>query len=134
MNIEERNEYIRYRIETSYKTFDAAKMLADNEFWNSAVNRLYYSIFYAVNALLVLNDIKTKTHSSIKSQFSLHFVKTGKIDKKYGKLLSKLFDWRQRGDYDNLVDYDKESVEPLFKSVKEMIELIDSEIENKLIQ
>ncbi len=102
MNIEERNEYIRYRIETSYKTFDAAKMLADNEFWNSAVNRLYYSIFYAVNALLVLNDIKTKTHSSIKSQFSLHFVKTGKIDKKYGKLLSKLFDWRQRGDYDNL--------------------------------
>lgn len=134
MNIEERNEYIRYRIETSYKTFDAAKMLADNEFWNSAVNRLYYSIFYAVNALLVLNDIKTKTHSSIKSQFSLHFVKTGKIDKKYGKLLSKLFDWRQRGDYDNLVEYDKESVEPLFKSVKEMIELIDSEIENKLTQ
>lgn len=134
MNIEERNEYIRYRIETSYKTFDAAKMLADNEFWNSAVNRLYYSIFYAVNALLVLNDIKTKTHSSIKSQFSLHFVKTRKIDKKYGKLLSKLFDWRQRGDYDNLVEYDKESVEPLFKSVKEMIELIDSEIENKLTQ
>lgn len=134
MNIEERNEYIRYRIETAYKTFDAAKMLADNEFWNSAVNRLYYSIFYAVNALLVLNDIKTKTHSSIKSQFSLHFVKTGKIDKKYGKLLSKLFDWRQRGDYDNLVDYDKESVEPLFKSVKEMIELIDSKIENKLTQ
>ena len=132
MNIEERNEYIRYRIETSYKTFDAAKMLADNEFWNSSVNRLYYSVFYAVNALLVLNDIKTKTHSSIKSQFSLHFVKTGKIDKKYGKLLSKLFDWRQRGDYDNLVDYDKESVEPLFKSVKEMIELIEDEIENTL--
>ena len=74
MNLEERNEYIRYRIETAYKTFDAAKMLADNEFWNSSVNRLYYSLFYAVNALLVLNEIKTKTHSSIKSQFSLHFM------------------------------------------------------------
>ena len=132
MNIEARNEYIRYRIETAYKTFDAAKMLADNEFWNSSVNRLYYSLFYAVNALLVLNEIKTKTHSSIKSQFSLHFIKTGKIDKKYGKLLAKLFDWRQKGDYDNLVDYDKESVEPLFVSVKEMIEIIENEIENAL--
>jgi len=132
MNIEERNEYIRYRIETAYKTFDAAKMLADNEFWNSSVNRLYYSLFYAVNALLVLNEIKTKTHSSIKNQFSLHFIKSGKIDKKYGKLLAKLFDWRQKGDYDNLVDYDKESVEPLFVSVKEMIEIIENEIENAL--
>ncbi len=132
MNLEERNEYIRYRIETAYKTFDAAKMLADNEFWNSSVNRLYYSLFYAVNALLVLNEIKTKTHSSIKSQFSLHFIKTKKIDKKYGKLLAKLFDWRQKGDYDNLVDYDKKSVEPLFVSVKEMIEIIENEIENTL--
>ena len=132
MNIKERNEYIRYRIETAYKTFDAAKILADNEFWNSSVNRLYYSVFYAVNALLVLNEIKTKTHSSIKSQFSLHFIKTGKIDKKYGKLLAKLFDWRQKGDYDNLVDYDKESVEPLFVLVKEMIELIENKIENAL--
>ena len=132
MNLEERNEYIRYRIETAYKTFDAAKMLADNEFWNSSVNRLYYSLFYAVNALLVLNEIKTKTHSSIKSQFSLHFIKSGKIDKKYGKLLAKLFDWRQKGDYDNLVEYDKESVEPLFFSVKEMIEIIENEIENTL--
>ncbi|RLD68458.1 MAG: hypothetical protein DRI95_02995 [Bacteroidetes bacterium] len=107
-------------------------MLADNEFWNSSVNRLYYSLFYAVNALLVLNEIMTKTHSSIKSQFSLHFIKSGKIDKKYGKLLAKLFDWRQKGDYDNLVDYDKESVEPLFISVKEMIEIIENEIENAL--
>jgi hypothetical protein len=48
--------------------------------------------------------------------------------------LSKLFDWRQRGDYDNLVDYDKVSVEPLFVSVKEMIELIEVEIEKTLIQ
>ena len=132
MNLEERNEYIRYRIETAYKTFDAAKMLADNEFWNSSVNRLYYSLFYAVNALLVLNEIKTKTHSSIKSQFSLHFIKSGRIDKKYGKLLAKLFDWRQKGDYDNFVEYDKESVEPLFVSVKEMIEIIENEIENTL--
>jgi uncharacterized protein len=95
---EERIEYVKYRIESVHQTYDAAKMLSENGFWNSAVNRLYYSLFYAVNALLVLNGIQTKSHSSTKSQFSLHFVKTGIFDKKYGRLLAELFDWRQKGD------------------------------------
>ena len=134
MNIEERNEYVKYRIETAKKTFDAAKLLAENDYWNSVVNRLYYSVFYAVNALLVMNEIQTKSHSATKSQFSLHFIKTGKFDKKFGRLLSELFDWRQKGDYDNIFDYDKESFEPLFKPVEEMLILIEKEIINAMHQ
>ena len=132
MNLEDRIEYVKYRIESAKKTFEAAKVLAENKFWNSAVNRLYYSVFYAVNALLVMNEIQTKSHSATKSQFSLNFVKTGKFDKKYGKLLSELFDWRQKGDYENIFDYDNDSVQPLFKPVHEMIELIEKEINNAL--
>ena len=132
MIVEDRNEYVKYRIESAKKTFEAAKVLAENEFWNSAVNRLYYAVFYAVNALLVVNEIQTKSHSATKSQFSLCFVKTGKFDKKYGKLLSELFDWRQKGDYENIFDYDNASVQPLFKPVREMIELIEKEINNNL--
>ena len=132
MNFEERKEYVKYRIESAHKTFEAAKILAENEFWNSAVNRLYYSIFYAVNALLVMNEIQTKSHSATKSQFSQHFIKTGKFDKKYGRLLSELFDWRQKGDYENIFDYDNDSVQPLFKPVNEMIKLIEEKINDAL--
>lgn len=128
MNAEEKREYIRYRIESARKTFEAARILADNGFWNSAVNRLYYALFYSVNALLYLSDISVKKHSTVKSQFTLHFVKTGKFDKKYGQLLSELFDWRQKGDNDNIFDYDQESVLPLFPMVEEMIELIEDKI------
>jgi len=131
MNEIERKEYIRYRIESARKTYEAAKVLADNEFWNSAVNRLYYAVFYAVNALLVLNEIQTKSHSATKSKFSLHFVKTGKFDKKYGRLLAELFDWRQKGDYENIFDYDSDSVQPMFKPVEEFINLIENEILSK---
>jgi len=38
----------------------------------------------------------------------MHYIKTGKLDKKYGRLLSQLFDWRQKGDYENIFDYDHE--------------------------
>jgi uncharacterized protein (UPF0332 family) len=132
MTPNERKEYVKYRIESAFKTIDAAKVLAEKGFWNSAVNRIYYAVYYAVNALLMMNEIPTKSHSATKSQFSLYFIKTGKIDKKYGKLLSELYDWRQKGDYDNIFDYDSDSVQPLFEPAIEMINLINKEIENAL--
>jgi len=133
MTTEERNEYVKYRIESAHKTVDAAKVLAENGFWNSAVNRLYYAVFYAVNALLVMNNIQTKSHSASKSQFSLHFIKTGKLDKKYGKLLAELYDWRQKGDYENIFDYDSDSVKPLLAPVTDMISQIEKEIKTEKI-
>ena len=51
MTREERIEYTKLRVETAYKTYQAARVLSQNGFWNSAVNRLYYAVFYAVNAL-----------------------------------------------------------------------------------
>lgn len=128
MNAEDRRIYVKYRIDTAYNTFEAAKVLAENNYWNSAVNRLYYSVFYAVNAILVSNEIHTKSHSATKSQFSVHFIKTGKLNKKHGKLLSQLFDWRQRGDYGNIFEYEEKDVIPLFEQVNEMISEIEKEI------
>jgi uncharacterized protein (UPF0332 family) len=132
MTFTEKEEYIRYRINSAYNTYEAAKVLADKGFWNSVVNRLYYSAFYAVNALLVLDNHRVKTHSGTKSQFSAHYVKTGMFDKKYGQMFSELSDWRQKGDYDNIFDYDQESVEPLFEPVKEMLDLIRTEIQKSV--
>ncbi len=77
-------------------------------------------------------DVQTKSHSSTKSQFSLHFVKNGKFDKKYGLLLSELFDWRQKGDYESFFDYDSQIVESLFEPVLEMITEIEKEIQKNI--
>jgi uncharacterized protein (UPF0332 family) len=93
---------------------------------------LYYAAFYAINALLFVNEIQTKSHSAAKSQFSVHFVKTGKFDKRYGQLFSKLFDWRQKGDYENIFDYEGDAVLPLFDPVEELIKRIETEIAKDL--
>lgn len=128
MSPQEKAEYAKYRLESAFDTLEAAKVLAENDFWNSAVNRLYYAAFYAVNALLVVNDIQTKSHSATKSQFSMHFVKTGIFDKEHGYLLSNLFDWRQKGDYENIFNFDSEKVMPLFQPVEGFIKRIEAEI------
>ena len=39
------DEYIKYRFERAWKTFEDAKSLADLKSWNSSMNRLYYACF-----------------------------------------------------------------------------------------
>lgn len=121
-----RNDLINYRIARAKDTYDDALILAEREKWNSAINRLYYATFYAVMALLLDSDLKPTTHNGAKSNFSDYFIKTGKIDSKYGKMYSQLFIWRQKGDYDDLFDFDKDKVMPYLEPVNDFI----SQIEN----
>jgi uncharacterized protein (UPF0332 family) len=121
MIIDNRNDYINYRFQRAIESFEEALILAENKRWNTVVNRLYYACFYAVISLLLKSNIETQTHDGARTQFGLLFIKTGKIDKKYGQLFSKLFDYRQKGDYGDLYDYDEITVSPLISQVKDFI-------------
>jgi len=46
------------------------------------------------------------------------------IDKNYGKLYTKLFDFRLKGDYGDLIDYDESTISPLIDSVREFMDVI----------
>jgi uncharacterized protein (UPF0332 family) len=128
MIVENRDDYINYRFQRAIESFDEALILAENKRWNAVVNRLYYSSFYAVIALLLKNNIETNTHDGARTQFGLCFIKTGKIEKKYGKLFSKLFDYRQKGDYGDMYDYDETIVSPLISQVKDFIEELQKKV------
>jgi uncharacterized protein (UPF0332 family) len=119
-----KDEYIKYRLTKAFESFEDAKILAKNERWNACVNRLYYSLFYAVIALLLNNGNEVKTHDGARNQFNLFFVKEGKITKESGKLFSKLFDWRQKGDYGDLYDFAGEQVVPLIEPVENFLKNI----------
>ena len=128
MTIGNQEEYIKYRLQKADDSFNDALLLAENNRWNAVINRLYYACFYSVIALLQSNNIKAQTHDGSRTQFGLHFVKSGLIDKKFGKLYTKLFDLRQKGDYGDLFDYDKETASPLIESVKDFIDEIKRHI------
>ena len=124
-----RPDYIDYRLSKAKEALQAAKILAENNSWNACINRLYYTCYYAVSALLLKQGISTQTHTGLKTQFNLHFVKTGIIEKEFGKLYVSLMDWRQKGDYGDLFDFNKETVEPLIRPVEEFLREITKLIE-----
>ena len=79
-----------------------------------------------------MNNSERLEYVIAKSQFSQHFVKTGKFETRFGRLLNTLYDWRQRGDYENLFMYNKESVEPMLESCLDMIQQIEAEIKRNV--
>ena len=119
-----KQEYIDYRVIKSKEIFEDVKLLASNQRWNSCINRLYYSSFYLVSAILYKYDIKCETHNGVKTKFNLHFIKTGKLHIKFGKLYSNLFDLRQESDYADFIDFDSETVLPLIDQVLEFNNVI----------
>lgn len=130
MTISKKSEYIQYRFKRSQESFEEALIMIQNNKWNTAINRLYYSCFYATIALLLDHNIETRSHNGVRTKFSDSFIKTGKLDKKYGKLFSQLADYRQKGDYGDLYDFDDKIVLPLVDQVKEFLSEIKNQIEN----
>jgi uncharacterized protein (UPF0332 family) len=120
----EQNDYINYRLQRATDTLNDARLLAENERWNSSINRMYYACFYAVSALLFYHSIDAKTHKGVRIKFMSEFIKTGLFDKEYGKLFSDLFDWRQEGDYSDFVSFDKDLTLPLIDKSEKFISLI----------
>ena len=68
-----KRDLINYRLERAKDTLDDAKILAGKGKWNSAINRLYYSAYYAVIALLLNSDFKTTTHNAVPLGEPNHF-------------------------------------------------------------
>lgn len=128
MTINNREDYIKYRFHRAEESFEDALILAERGKWNTVVNRLYYACFYAVIALLLKNDIETQTHNGTRTQFGLNFVKSGIIAKDFGKLYTKLFDFRQKGDYGDLYDFDEATIKPIIAEVKKFVNEIGRHI------
>jgi len=77
----------------------AAHNLADG-FYGSAINRAYYAIFYAANALLSTRGLSRSKHSGVIAAFRQYFVKPGLIEAEYGEIHGRVMDDCHTGDYD----------------------------------
>jgi len=114
----QKQDLINYRLEKSSITFQEAKALSQSGFWGGAANRLYYSCFYAVIALLVKDDINASTHNGVRNEFFKFYIKTGVLDKRFVSLYSNLMSNRQESDYSDFHDFSREEILPLFDEVE----------------
>jgi len=86
---------IRYRIQQAQQALQEADLLYHASLFLGAINRAYYAMFYAIQALIVLQDEVTSKNSGAIAFFDREFIKTGIFPKSLSRSLHLAFDRRQ---------------------------------------
>jgi len=123
-----------YRKDRALETIEDALVLAASGRWNACVNRLYYACFYAISALLLLDDRSSTRHTGVRALFNLHFVRTGIVSKDLARVYNDLFERRQEGDYVDFVAFEEHQVRPWLKQAQLFVQEIGELIEQGLAE
>ena len=84
----------------SRQAIETGKLVLAHEDFITAVNRAYYAIFYAANALLATKGLERSKHSGVIAAFRQHFIKTGIIEPEFSDFYGQAMDERHNADYE----------------------------------
>jgi uncharacterized protein (UPF0332 family) len=122
-------DYIKYRFSRAIMTLEEAKILAEKKHWNACANRLYYSCFYAVSALLFKFKLSSSKHTGIRSLFNHQFIQTGKISKELAETYNDLFEKRQEGDYEDFTIFNEADISSYIARTEKFLSTINEFVE-----
>ena len=132
MTKEEKQALVKYRLERAYESLKAAQLLFENKLFTPAMNRIYYSMFYSVQALLVLDEKAFSKHGQVKGYFNKEFIKAGVFPKEFGKLFNTVFEYRQKFDYIDMLVPEEELISDYIIEAQKFIAQISSYLKYEL--
>lgn len=90
--------------------------------YDDSVSRAYYAAFHATQAMLASQGLAADTHAGVKTLFNLHFIKTKRLDAKFGRYLRNLKDDREEGDYEALSTVNAEIARNALREATEFVD------------
>ncbi|MFH1196695.1 MAG: HEPN domain-containing protein [bacterium] len=118
-----------FRLTRAKEDFEASKELFENGYFGQSLSRSYYSIFQATRSLLALERFDSKKHSGVISYFIHNFIKTGKIEKEFGTILTLAEKNRIQSDYHDFYIASKEDAETQIENAEKFINMIQNYIQ-----
>ena len=111
-------------IEHAEESLEVARLDLDNDFYAAAINRAYYAIFYAANALLATRKLARSKHSGVLAAFRQYFVKTGLIPAELSEIYGQVMEDRHESDYDILSVMSREDADVDLHQARYFVETV----------
>ena len=121
---EKRDTVVSLEIAKAFSTQEEVDLLVEKGYWNAAANRLYYSVFHAVSALLIHDGIRIKSHKGAGVMLNQHYIQTNKISPELGKLYRRLELMREESDYNCFYNTSPEELKKELEPARELIDTI----------
>ena len=130
--MDKKNDLVAYRLLQASETLEEAVFLLEGgKSLRAVTNRAYYSMFYAILALLIDEPFASSKHSGVLSYFNRRFVSEGVFPKEIGRAINRAFDLRQQGDYRENVELTLEQVEPFIEASRAFQEMVKTYLQEK---
>jgi uncharacterized protein (UPF0332 family) len=113
-------------LQKARESLRAADVLLEREFFDFAVSRAYYAMFYAAEAVLLHRGLTFSKHTGVIAAFGQHFAKTGDLPRHLHRYLLDAFDLRQVSDYSAPGLIGEERAKRVIKWAEEFIETIST--------
>ena len=117
---------VKANLERAEQAVNAAQKLLLDGFCDFAASRAYYAVFYAASALLLQEGLEFRKHSGVIATIHQRFIKTGRMEKEFGKNINWLFELRSIGDYGVTVHVPKADVELAISAAASFLERVRS--------
>ena len=121
---EDRRIIIEMELDKAERTFAEQQLLREGGLWNTLANRLYYSLFHAVSALLISEGHEIGTHKGAVIRFQQYFVRTQRFSVEDGRFYSQMQTMRENADYNCSYDVSEEEVLARIEPTRQLIEKI----------
>ena len=128
LNEEERKTVVRLQLEKSHSNFSQIPLLQQAGYWDNIANRLYYSLFHAVSALLIHDGYSVSSHRGAVGTFGQRYVTTGIFTIDEGKHYSRLQGLREKADYNCTYNATEKDILPKIEPTRLLIEKIEKYI------
>ena len=116
---------VRLYIRSAHEMLEVAALNLSEDFHGSAVNRAYYAIFYAANALLVTQGLARSKHSGVIAAFRERFVRTGLIEVEYSDVYGRVMENRHVSDYEIEVPVERQVAARALGDAQRFVERIE---------
>ena len=113
-----------YRIRNAVETLGVAVLCLESQHYKDSINRSYYAAFYAIKAVLALEEI----------DFNKTYIAKEIFPREMGKRLGRLKQERENSDYDDFYVASLKDASDQYKSAKLIIEKIEEYLSEKGIQ
>lgn len=123
-----------YRIRNAVETLGVAALCLENQHYKDSINRSYYAAFYAIKAVLALEEIDFKRHKDAVAYFNKNYVATEIFPREMGKKLGRLKQERESSDYDDFYVASLTDAIDQYNSAKLIIDEIEKYLVEKSIQ
>ena len=123
-----------YRMQNAKDTLNVAGVCLEQKFYRDTINRCYYAAFYAVKAVLALEEVDFKRHKDAVAYFNKTYVATDIFSKEIGKKLGRLKQERESSDYDDFYMASASDAVEQFETAKMIVSAVENYLAEKDIK